>query len=193
MTSNAMMKTTAAHASRASRAPLAPLALLAAASGARTMSGIAAVARARAGQARQARRSGPAPRIVRRFDDGIANIATVLAIFEMMADKAPGIPDRVDAGPLFGRVLAGAVVGAAVAQMQSRPRQPYTIAGALTAFARAQLSFRMRRALSEAMPQFAAGLVEDVVVIGVVAAGTALLPFLGDRHARLPKAAHIDD
>lgn len=160
---------------RTTTATLAPLALLAAASGARALSGIAGVACVRAAEANRERPLAPGPRIVRRFDDGVAKVATVLAVFEMMADKAPRIPDRVNAGPLFGRVLAGATVGAAVAQMRSRDRQPYAIAGALMAFASAQLSFRMRRALAETMPAFAAGLVEDAVVVSVVAAGAALL------------------
>ena len=153
----------------------APIALLAAASGARSMTGIAAVARVRASAESGNRDRGLGPRIVGRFDRTIANTATALAVFEMMADKAPHIPDRINPGPLFGRVVAGVIVGAGVAQLTGVDRRVPAIAGAVTAFVGAQLSFRMRRALAESMPGFAAGLVEDAIVIGIGAAGAALL------------------
>lgn len=41
-------------------------------------------------------------------------IATLLAIFEMVIDKAPGTLSRVDTGPLFVRFLSGAFCGTAL-------------------------------------------------------------------------------
>lgn len=146
----------------------APLAMLAAASGARSMTGVAAVARARS-------RAEAGPRIVSKFDEQIAAASMAMAAFELMADKAPHVPDRVDPGPLFGRVAAGAVVGASVAQMKGLDRQGPAIAGAVIAFAAAQLSYRLRRELATHMPAFVAGLVEDAIVVGIAALGTILL------------------
>jgi uncharacterized membrane protein len=166
----------------------APIALLAAASGARSMMGIAALARARAAAAAKLDAQGPMPRIARRFDRRIADAATAMAGFELMADKSPRIPDRIDPGPLFGRVIAGAVVGASVARMADVDARSAAIGGAVVSFAAAQLSYRLRAALTEAMPGFVAGLIEDVLVIGVAAAGVALLPASGN-HAR-QKAPH---
>jgi uncharacterized membrane protein len=149
-----------------------PVALLAAASGARSMAGIAAVARSKAASERG---SAGGPRVVRKFDDLVANTTTVLAAFELMADKAPHIPDRIDPGPLLARVVAGAVVGASVARSAGVARREPAIGGALVAFVAAHVSYRLRRALARDLPAFAAGLVEDAVVIGIAAAGLAFI------------------
>ena len=166
---------------------LGSVALIAAASGARSMTGIATVARVRAAQADAAVRKSPEPRIVprleRRFDRTIANVTTTLAVFELMADKAPGMPDRTDAGPLFGRVAAGAIVGASVAQMTGRDRKTAAIGGAVAAFAGAHIAYHLRKSLMRHMPAFAAALVEDAAVIALARAGAM---FLSDR--RTPSA-----
>jgi uncharacterized membrane protein len=154
----------------------APIALLATASGARSMMGVAAVARARAPSVAEQERQGAVPRIVRKFDRQIADAATAMATFELMADKAPHIPDRTDPGPLFGRVVAGAVVGASVAGMAGVDRRTGAIGGAVVSFIAAQLTFRLRAALAQHVPAFAAGLIEDALVVGIATAGVALLP-----------------
>jgi uncharacterized membrane protein len=148
------------------RPRIARFTLLAAASGARTFSGLAGAAQTRAAE--------PRPRIVHQFDEQIAKVALACAAFELMADKAPNIPDRVSPASLFGRVLAGALIGAALADGPPGGRRSYVIAGGLIAFASAHVTFRARRALARKIPGFAAGLVEDAVVAGVVAAATAL-------------------
>lgn len=128
---------------------LIPLALLAGVSGARTMAGVAAVA----------------PRLPTRL----------LAAGELIADKLPIAPNRIDPGLLLGRVVAGAVVGAVVAERTGRNRGGLAVAGGLIAFASAHATFRLRRALSARLPAVAAALVEDAVVLGAAAAGAALL------------------
>jgi uncharacterized membrane protein len=154
----------------------APIALLATASGARTMMGVAAVARARVPSAAEQERQGAMPRIVGRFDQRIADAATAMAAFELMADKAPHVPDRTAPGPLFGRVVAGAVVGASVAGMAGVDRQTGAIGGAVVSFIAAQITFRLRAALAQQVPAFVAGLIEDALVVGIAAAGVELLP-----------------
>src|SRR3712207_6737063 len=90
--------------------PTLPTICLAAATGARSMTGLAAAARYVAAS------SGPLPQPARflatpRVATGIA----ALAAMELVADKLPGVPNRTDAGPLLGRVVAGGVIGAALA------------------------------------------------------------------------------
>jgi uncharacterized membrane protein len=155
--------------------PALPLALLAAASGARSMTGVAAVARVRSSAEQGHADEGIGPRVVSRVDRRIADVTGALAAFELMADKAPNIPDRVNAGPLFGRVAAGAVVGASIAQMRGEDRRAPAIAGAVIAFLAAHASFRLRRVLSDEILSFAAGLVEDAIVIGVASLGASML------------------
>lgn len=149
---------------RTNRPTIAPLVCLAAASGARTFTGIAAVARTRT-----------SPRIANRIDNEIATATSALALFELMADKTPNIPDRIEPSSLFGRVAAGAIIGAAIANMNGRDRRSAALGGALVAFASAHLSFRFRRSLSRHMPAFVAALVEDAAVLGLAAAGETFL------------------
>ena len=131
------------------RRALLPLVLLASASGARTFTGVAALAGRRA------------PRL--------------FAAGELIYDKVPSVPRRVAPGLIVGRVAAGALVGTVVANRTGRSRTGSAILGGLIAFAGAHLTYRMRRALSERMPAFAAALVEDALVVGAATAGVALL------------------
>jgi uncharacterized membrane protein len=108
-------------------------------------------------------------------DEKIAGATTVFALLEMMADLSPDLPDRIERGPLAGRIVAGAVVGAAAAQMTGRDRRTLGIAGALAAFAGTHATFRLRRSLSESIHPFAAALVEDVIVVSLAAMGSRLL------------------
>jgi uncharacterized membrane protein len=131
------------------RPGLIPLALLAAASGARSVTGVAAI-------------STHAP-------------LKLLAAGELIADKAPGIPNRVDPGPLLGRVVAGALVGIAVSRYRGGNRSELAVIGGLVALLSAHATFRMRRALSAHLPPVSAALVEDAIVVGAAVAGAALL------------------
>jgi uncharacterized membrane protein len=131
------------------RDALVPLTLLAAASGARTMAGVAAVW----------------PRTPPRL----------LAAAELVADKVPGVPNRVDRALILGRIAAGALVGVAVAGRSGRNRGEFALIGGLIAFASTHATYRMRRALGVRLPSIAAALVEDAIVVGAAAAGAALL------------------
>jgi len=131
------------------RRALLPLALLASASGARTFSGVAAV-------------SGRRP-------------PRLFAAGELIYDKVPSVPSRVAPRLIVGRVAAGALIGTIVANRTGRSRTGSAILGGLIAFAGAHLTYRMRRALSERIPAFAAALVEDALVVGAATAGAALL------------------
>lgn len=131
------------------REALLPLALLAAASGARTFAGVAAIS----------------PR----------SPAGLLAAAELIVDKMPNVPNRVDPALLLGRIAAGALVGVAIGRRARRHRGKLAVIGGLIAFASTHASFRMRRALGKRIPPLAAALVEDGIVAGAAAAGAALL------------------
>lgn len=131
------------------RTPLVPLVLLAAASGARTSSGIAAAV-------------GTTP-------------TRLWALGELAFDKLPNVPDRIDSRLIAGRVAAGAIVGAMVGNRTGHSRAGSAVLGGLIAFASAHASYRMRRALGERLPAFAAALAEDAIVLSTAAAGAAML------------------
>lgn len=57
--------------------------------------------------------------------DPVAIALSALAIGELVADKMPEIPDRIDPGPLAGRGVMGALVGAIAGG------EEYWIAGAV--------------------------------------------------------------
>jgi hypothetical protein len=145
--------------------------LLAGATGARSMLGVAAVARALdetdIDAAHQPTRALAESRVRRA--------TTALSAMEIVADKLPGIADRVDLAPIVGRALGGAIIGAAVADLAGRDRRTAALIGAASAMIAAHLSFRLRRRLAAAVPAVAAGTIEDVVVIGVAAAGVAAM------------------
>ena len=143
------------------REALIPLTLLAAASGARTTAGIAATF------PRQATRAW--------------------ALGELVLDKLPDIPDRIDPRLIAGRVAAGVLVGATVGHRTRHSRVGAAVLGGLIAFASAHLTYRMRRVLGERLPAFSAALVEDVLVVAAAAAGAATLR-TGLRRAALAKA-----
>lgn len=126
-----------------------PLTLLASATGARTWIGIAAVSR--------------------------RPTTYVVAASELIYDKLPCVPPRVAPISLFGRVAAGAVVGLIVGAKAERSRVGLALAGGVIAFAGAQITYRMRRALSSRMPAPAAAFVEDGIVIAAAAIGAARL------------------
>jgi uncharacterized membrane protein len=130
---------------------VAPIALMAAATGARTMVGVTAASRLRSVE--------------------LMKVAAALALLELIGDKIPGIPNRTDLGPMVGRAAAGAFIGASVAQATGRDRVAGAIMGSLFAIAGAQLSFRLRRTLTRALPAVAAALVEDAIVVGAARLG----------------------
>ena len=126
-----------------------PLALLATASGARTWAGVAAVSR--------------------------RTPAKLFAAGEFIYDKVPTVPSRVAPASLVGRIAAGALVGATVGSRAGRNRAGSAILGGLVAFASAQATYRMRRALGRRLPAMAAALVEDAIVVGAAWTGAELL------------------
>jgi len=76
-------------------------------------------------------------------------IMSAAAIGEYVADKQPGIPPRVSAGGLTGRMIGGAMSGAASA----RPGRALVAAGigAAGALAGAWISYKVRAALARAV------------------------------------------
>src|SRR3954471_21766459 len=122
-----------------------PIAMMAGATGARTMVALSAAARTRAPQ--------------------LARVATALSALELLGDKLPGIPNRTDLGPMLGRVAAGAFIGDPIARATDPDRLTGAVLGAAFAFVGAHYTFRLRRALTRALPAVAAGAVEDAAII----------------------------
>jgi uncharacterized membrane protein len=92
-----------------------------------------------------------------------------LAAFELAADQWPELPPRIAPPALLGRVLSGALVGAALGRSHSE-RRVIGIAAASAAVS-AFASYALRRAANRRLPNSVSGALEDALVLG---AGGAL-------------------
>lgn len=94
------------------------------------------------------------------------NIAlSALAIGELVADKMPDLPDRVDTGPLVGRGVMGALVGAVAGG------EDHWMAGALVGAAASMVaawagwSVRKEAGWATGLPDPVIAMAEDAVAI----------------------------
>ena len=104
-----------------------------------------------------------------------AKILKLLAAGEMAGDKTPFIPNRTDPSALAGRVLSGALSGAALADSRGGSPLGAALIGSATALGSTFLAYNLRREAGRrsGIPDFLLGLVEDVVVLTAGAKITA--------------------
>jgi len=104
----------------------------------------------------------------------VARTMKLAAASEMVADKMPGMPDRIAPPVLLGRLLSGALVGAAWYKSREGSALAGGLVGGLGAVAATFLSFALRKGISaqSGTDIAAVGLGEDAVVLG---SGAALL------------------
>ena len=92
-----------------------------------------------------------------------------LMIGEMAGDKTPFIPARTSAGPVFGRALSGAIVGAALSASGGRGGASGALVGVLSALAGVYAIDRLRSGATQELgvPDRIFGLLEDGLVLSV--------------------------
>lgn len=131
-------------------------ALIGAATGSRSM--MAPVALARAGSV------APAARIVLQ----------AAAAGELIADKLPGMPSRLETGPLLSRVAIGAVAGSILAVRNRRQPLAGAVLGAAGAVAGAHAGYHARRFLTATigMPDLPVAIAEDMLAIAAARRAT---------------------
>jgi len=95
-------------------------------------------------------------------------IFTLLAIVELIADKLPTTPSRLEPAGLIGRIMLGAVAGAGVALAGTQSLAFGAALGAAGGVAGAFVGHAVRTRLVKALkvPDFVAALLEDAVAIG---------------------------
>ena len=103
-----------------------------------------------------------------------ANVLKVLAAAEMVADKLPSTPNRTAPPVLMGRLLSGALVGAAWYKSRRGSTVGGGVLGGLVAVAATFASYALRTGISKQAdaPVALVGVAEDALV---VASGAALL------------------
>lgn len=104
-------------------------------------------------------------------------ILLVAMLAELVADKLPFTPARTGTGPFGGRIVSGALAGAALTAGLGGSLAAGAVAGGLGAVAGTLGGYRARTGLVRALgvPDFPVALLEDLVAVGtallVVAAG----------------------
>jgi uncharacterized membrane protein len=95
---------------------------------------------------------------------GVARpVMALAAAGEMVADKTALVGDRVDALPLAGRAIIGALVGALIAREEDQNALLGGMVGSAAALVAAHLAYHGRKRLSTS--SVAGGLLEDGLVI----------------------------
>lgn len=91
------------------------------------------------------------------------------ALGEMVVDKLPIVPDRIEAGPLLGRVVWGAVAGGVLAQLNRESCIQGALLGGAAAAAATYAGYYARKALTRdvKLPDLTVALCEDVVAIAL--------------------------
>lgn len=101
-------------------------------------------------------------------------VTACFAAGEVIIDKLPWTPDRTDPGPLFGRVVFGALGGAAIERSEGGSVLRGALLGGGTAAVATFALHRIRRWLTShtPLPPIAWGVAEDaaIVALGVAAA-----------------------
>ena len=95
-------------------------------------------------------------------------IFSLLALFELIADKTPKIPPRTTAGPLVWRILVGGFCGAAFAVAGDASLGLCCLLGSLGGVLGAFAGYTARRALTShgRLPDLPVALFEDLIAIG---------------------------
>ncbi|MBD2723348.1 DUF4126 family protein [Hymenobacter armeniacus] len=103
-----------------------------------------------------------------------AGLLKVMAAGEMVADKLPNTPNRIAPEVLAGRLLSGALVGAAWYRSRHGSALGGGLLGAAVAFASTFVSYALRTGISEksGVPVALVGVGEDALVL---AGGAALI------------------
>ena len=144
--------------------PLARAALLGVLSGSRSATPLAVLALNQ--RAEEARGAWQSWRLFRSWPGRAALIAAGAG--ELVGDKLPATPSRVAPGPLFGRAVAGAVVGLAVADPDhGGPRLAGAVIGAVGALAGSWLFYLARKSVVDrtGLPDLVVALAEDAVTV----------------------------
>lgn len=95
----------------------------------------------------------------------IKNVVPLLAAGEMLLDKTGLVGDRVDALPLAGRAMMGAIVGSVIARQNRQDVLLGALLGAATAVIAAHVAYQVRTRLP--LPSSVGGLLEDLAVVGL--------------------------
>lgn len=95
-------------------------------------------------------------------------VFALLALGELVADKLPNIPSRIQPGPLVVRFLFGALCGVALCISGGAAWLPGALLGGIGGVGGAYAGYYLRRwlTLDRGLPDMVAALAEDIVAVG---------------------------
>ncbi len=93
-------------------------------------------------------------------------IFSLFAVGELVADKLPFIPPRIQAGPLGIRIIFGAMCGAAVCISAGGSPILGAVLGGIGGIAGAFAGYNYRRQFSSRLTDLPLALLEDLVAVG---------------------------
>jgi uncharacterized membrane protein len=97
----------------------------------------------------------------------------VAAAGELVGDKLPMTPSRLEPPGLAGRLVMGALAAGLFAQTRQARWLPAAAIGALSAVVAAKVGHDVRAQLAQHVPDPAVAVVEDALALGLAAAGAS--------------------
>jgi uncharacterized membrane protein len=98
---------------------------------------------------------------------GSLTIFALLAAGEITADKFPQAPSRIFTPALVGRLGTAALSSAALCEAKGQERWIGAMMSSVVAGVSSFATYRARVALNQQLPNVAAGVVEDLVLLGI--------------------------
>jgi len=91
---------------------------------------------------------------------------------ELVADKLPGTPSRLDPPGLTGRLISAGLAAAVLARSEHRGPIPAMLTASVAALAAAKICHDARAALARRLPDPVVAIAEDALAIGLAAIGS---------------------
>jgi uncharacterized membrane protein len=120
-------------------------------------------------------------------------VLCLAAAGELVIDKLPMTPSRLEPGPLFGRIVGGGVTGAIIGRGWGGSPVTGGVAGAVSALASSWVFGKGRAWVGSvtSLPDPIVAIGEDILAIGVAAFAAGIIPLsggaeTGDRARRAP-------
>jgi uncharacterized membrane protein len=111
------------------------------------------------------------PGLPRQLTGHAARVAASLGVAgELVADKLPSAPSRLEPAGLGGRLVLAATAGAVLARGAKDPPLPTVVVAAAAALLSARIGHDVRAAISKRVSPAAAATAEDMVALGLAAA-----------------------
>jgi uncharacterized membrane protein len=116
------------------------------------------------------RRSDGLPTVLRH--PAARRIAATADGAELVVDKLPGTPSRLDPPGLTGRLISASLAAAVLARSEHRGPIPSMLTASVTALAAAKICHDTRAALARHLPDPVVAVAEDTLAIGLAAIGS---------------------